>query len=466
MNLLLQAEHLAKLEAHNVALLGAIAANPSLRYQAAGMWTYLQESEAKLISLMSGGQPPDSAPGAIDMGPVLYLLHQLPSWVVETLNHFGMPATAITPAMISAWETILQGPGVVGSDGTLIAEQLWAVFDPGWAYAAFEYLLYQVGIKQKAGFATTPATIQAPSQPSLKIAIVGDWGTGLWADGSAAQCPSQAVMQHVQAANPDVVIHLGDVYYAGTAQGVLGLGSGEEIDRLVNVWPQFPLSFTLNSNHEMYDGGNGYFTKALTSPKFSAQRGTSYFAVEFGNWILFGLDSAYYDPSPLYMAGALNDANQIAFIKSFNLTGKQIMVVTHHNGLTTDGQAKTGLWNQVVTALGRAPDYWYWGHVHDGVVYSAQAASGSATGARCCGHSALPFGNAYSLHDASGNPIPQVLYYAHTPMSNPDPQQANRVLNGYAIVTLTQTSITEAFYDQSGTRAWSSLPAQQAAGSE
>jgi calcineurin-like phosphoesterase family protein len=454
----LRSEHRTRLEQRNVTLRAAAIANPALGTQATGVWMYLQQCEAKLITLMSGGQPPDSAPGDIDMGPVLYLLHQLPSWAVDTLNMLGMPPTAVTPAMIASWETVLSAAGVVGSDGTLVAEQLWATFDPGWAYAAFEYLIYYLGVEPKAPFATRPATIQLPNQPALKIAIVGDWGTGVWQDGSAVACPSAAVMAQIQAANPDVVIHLGDVYYAGTAEGVFGVLPGEETENLVDAWPDFPLSFTLNSNHEMYNGANGYFTKALTSAKFSKQNGTSYFALEYNDWILFGLDSSYYDPSPLYMQGALTDSNQIAFLQSFNLANKRIVVMTHHNGLRTDGQVQMGLWNQVVSALGRAPDYWYWGHVHNGIVYSAQSASGANTSGRCCGHGALPFGNAYELHDSEGNPVPQVDYYAHTPMSNPDTQQTNRVLNGYAIVTLTATSISEAFYDQSGALAWSSDP--------
>jgi 3',5'-cyclic AMP phosphodiesterase CpdA len=279
----------------------------------------------------------------------------------------------------------------------------------------------------------------------LKIALTGDWGTGIWNDHGQPQCPSQAVLQQIQAASPDVVIHLGDVYYAGT-QGF----PYEEENNLVNLWPNFKYSFTLNSNHEMYDGGNGYFKVALPSKKFANNK--SYFSIEFEDWLILGLDSAYYDPSLLYMDGALVDSNQIGFIKSFDLTGKKVMVLTHHNAITTDGQRKMGLWDNVVNALGRAPDYWYWGHIHNGIVYSPSSVAGSKTKVRCLGHGALPFGNGYALHDRSGNPIPQVLYYSHEPLPNPNhiSQLDNRVLNGYAVLTLAADSITEIFYDQNG----------------
>ena len=170
---------------------------------------------------------------------------------------------------------------------------------------------------------------------------------------------------------------------------------------------------------EMYDGGHGYFKVALaTNGPFSKQHGTSYFAIEFGNWVIFGLDTAYYDPSLLVMEGALVDPNQLGFIRSFNLVGKKVMVITHHNGLSVDGLKPTGLWSDLYKALGkRNPDYWYWGHVHNGVIYQ-QSATGT-TLARCIGHAALPFGNAYGLHDPTGNPIPSVVYYAHTPLGQP-----------------------------------------------
>lgn len=459
----LHREQMVHMEAHAAKLQTAISLNPSLTAQTTGVWTYLQESEAQLISLMDGGQPPVTAPGSIEMGPILYLLHQLPAVIVDPLKRLGMPPTAITPAMITAWETQLEGAGVVASDGTLFVTGTYAGLDPGWAYAAFEYVVYYLGIEKKAPFSKSPATVNLTGPSTLAIALTGDWGTGEWKDGSAPSCPSEFVMQQIQKASPNVVIHLGDVYYAGTQSGTLGLGPGEEASNFVDLWPNFPYSFTLNSNHEMYNGGNGYFNVALASEKFASQNKTSYFAIEFNDWLIFGLDSAYYDPSVLYMNGALVDQDQIGFIQSFDLTGKKVIVLTHHNGLTTDGQSQTGLWNNVVSALGQAPDYWYWGHVHDGIVYSSSSAAGSLTNARCTGHGALPFGNAYALNQ-SGSPIPEVLYYAHTPMPNPNVQQQNRVLNGYTVLTLTANSIVENFYDETGALAWPSQ-SMDAAGS-
>lgn len=61
----------------------------------------------------------------------------------------------------------------------------------------------------------------------------------------------------------------------------------------------------------------------------------------------------------LYKNGEVVDSNQIDFIKSFDITGKQVVVLTHHNAITADGQLKMSLWDNVSNALGRPPDYCY-----------------------------------------------------------------------------------------------------------
>jgi hypothetical protein len=138
---------------------------------------------------------------------------------------------------------------------------------------------------------------------------MGDWGTGTWADENSALCPSQLVSSAIKDLAPDIVIHLGDVYYHGSGD--------EEKTNLLDCWTGGSKgSFTLNSNHEMYDGAYGYFGTTLNNSIFNIQQGTSYFAITFKNWIIFGLDSAYNDKSRFYLDGTLNDNDQIDFIRS------------------------------------------------------------------------------------------------------------------------------------------------------
>src|SRR5271155_4907939 len=86
------------------------------------------------------------------------------------------------------------------------------------------------------------------------IALVGDWGTG--------QDPAIRVLKSIAAKNPDVIVHLGDIYYSGTQyeadnyflklfQTVFG-----RQDFAANTRPRI---FTMAGNHDMYSGGQGYY---------------------------------------------------------------------------------------------------------------------------------------------------------------------------------------------------------------
>jgi len=85
--------------------------------------------------------------------------------------------------------------------------------------------------------------------------------------------------------------------------------------------------------------------------------------------------------------------------------------------------------------------------VHNGIVYEQIDQKGSIpTKGRCCGHAAIPFGDAWGLQSRSGDTIPNILYYAHTP--DPELPGTTRVRNGYALVTLHgDGGFTEAFYE-------------------
>jgi hypothetical protein len=483
---------------------------------------YLQDSEQQLINLMSLPQLPPLAGGNIEFGLVLYGIHEyLPTWISDLF-----PKPQINDAMLKRWNDRLQQDGpVVMNDGTLVGYDLWEVMDRGWLFPFVLCLLHSsIGHKldlqvpiQPFGSNPYSATIQ---QDSLKIAMMGDWGTGIWNDNNT-QGPAAQIMQQIQGVGPDIVIHLGDVYYSGTSINLpFGVNAfmilvasmlnsshwegwnkvvydiTEETDRLVTPWwsPGLARSFTLNSNHEMYSGGNGYFPAVSAAP-FAQQNATSYFMLTFQDWVILGLDSAYFSPDYLYMDGRLQSAankSQVTWIQglvsSGKLTNKKVIVLTHHNGLTFDGFPVPGykplgadkplpnLYDDLSGALGRDPDYWYWGHIHNGIVYtrnvSLSPSKQTATLCRCLGHGALPFGSAYHwLENPSGQeekyplgktatgPNPKIAYYAQTPLQNPPPPAPplNRVKNGFTVLTLRAGSIKEEVYEQ-GTNApvWSS----------
>jgi hypothetical protein len=279
----------------------------------------------------------------------------------------------------------------------------------------------------------------------VKIAIAGDWGTR---NESSAR-----IGQNILANKPDITIHLGDVYYAG------------EIDQerqFVSDWPagansKYP-AFALNSNHEMYSGGQGYFRVALQSAKFSAQQRLSYFALELPKWVIVGLDSAYNAPHKvwqLYQTGNLNQV-QIDWIRGVaanaRASGKKIIALTHHHGLDVSGVMVPNFFDQMIDAFTvdaarRGPDYWYWGHVHGVLVFTPIQIPKQQVvlHPRCVGHGGVPYREFSSL-------APETLEWWETQHA-PEPE-SERLLNGFVLLTIKGDSLSEAFIDEFGHQRW------------
>jgi len=331
----------------------------------------------------------------------------------------------------------------VGPGGEIWGTGKYQNLDPGWTEAAAVWLENLVLGKHPFGD-STPQTISVPN--SVQIAMAGDWGTGDWRT-AANPAPSTDVRKHMAFLQPHLTIHLGDVYYAGT--------NDQEKHLLVDLWPKGSLgALTLNSNHEMYSGAKPYFQVALAANLFADQQQRSFFALENDNWVIVGLDSAYYSNAEgLYLDGALyaegGPQPQVDFLRSQAAKGKKVIVLTHHNGLTEDGSKPTALWSQVMSAFpeGGAPAYWYWGHVHAAVVYQPQTHGPTNVLCRCCGHGALPWGHALELANN-----PNVVWYENRLAKDPDIPQ--RVLNGFAVLYLDGPNINEVFYDENGGAAW------------
>src|ERR1051325_2294916 len=144
---------------------------------------YLQASETKLIRLMNNEHPSDSDPGATQYGMGLYLLDNTHP-VLRRLLDF--PKTQITLEMLKDWDDDVRGAGVIDYDGTMISTGKFGDLDAGWITALIFYIALKLGVTEVsswAPFGTTPAVI-TNTDDTVKIAIVGDWGTGPWTDGA------------------------------------------------------------------------------------------------------------------------------------------------------------------------------------------------------------------------------------------------------------------------------------------
>jgi hypothetical protein len=331
----------------------------------------------------------------------------------------------------------------VGPGGEIWGTGKYEELDAGWAESVAVWLENLISGKHPFN-PGPPAVITMPAQ--VTIALAGDWGTGDWRT-EANPAPSTDVASQIEFLQPHYNIHLGDVYYAGTTD--------EEQHLLIKLWPAGQLgALALNSNHEMYSGAKPYFQRALKNQLFSLQNGSSFFALENQDWVIVGLDSAYYtDAEGLYLEGSLSPPNrprlQVDFLRTQADKGKKVIVLTHHNGLSEDGMMETKLWSEVMSAFpqGSGPAYWYWGHVHAGVVYKPYGPVRVLC--RCCGHGGIPWGHAAILKDS-----PNIEWYENR--SAYDPEVSQRVLNGFALLKLDGPTLREIFYDENGGIAWQS----------
>ncbi len=79
-----------------------------------------------------------------------------------------------------------------------------------------------------------------------KVALIGDWGTG---DERA-----NALLRKVATFEPDLLIHLGDIYYSCTPAEANAF-----YDNCFSAFSKAPRVFTLCGNHDMYSGGAAYY---------------------------------------------------------------------------------------------------------------------------------------------------------------------------------------------------------------
>jgi len=339
--------------------------------------------------------------------------------------------SAIRTPLVTPHRNLLVGRDIIGFSQ-------YEDFDPRWVATLWNHIFRST---VPFAVATPPSVAVHPLQPKCTIAMAGDWGTG---DKSSLR-----IADAISAIQPTYTIHLGDVYYSGT--------EGEETDNLLAHWPTGTIaSFALNSNHEMYSGGNGYFNVALADEKFETQGEYSYFALANNDWVILGLDSAY-NATGFFQNGALNDA-QVDWINALAKSGtfqgpggrKKIVVLTHHQPIETTGEKNAALWDAVVGAFGQpGPDYWYWGHVHAVAAFKPiDVGGGVSMRGRLVGHGGVPYrsdGMTDFLDWAEPSDMPAELVTE---------DGVTRSRNGYALLALDGPKITEELYDEYGQRRW------------
>lgn len=208
----------------------------------------------------------------------------------------------------------------------------------------------------------------APVPDDLRLVLFADWATGLYG-APTIRDTIQSMPDRV-----DLLMHLGDSYYAGSQKEVQ--------QRLLGFWPKRDdaLSRALNGNHEMYAGGWAYFDEAL--PLF--KQDSSYFALQNAKWLFIALDTAHTD-----FDIDKEQADWLTAIVSTHGPDRKVMLFSHHQVFSQLDHQGTNLAKSVGSLLQqKAINYWYWGHEHRCVFYDAHETYGVV--ARCIGHGGMP----------------------------------------------------------------------------
>jgi hypothetical protein len=295
--------------------------------------------------------------------------------------------------------------------------------DPGWIEVVVAKIKLAFTGKAKFIVHKSITDFRNSLENTVKIALVGDWGGGNEA--------AKLVAHQIAAYSPDHVIHLGDVYYAGTNQEVK--------ERFLALWPAGRLSsFALNSNHEMYTGGKAYF--GTTLKKFGQT--ASYFSLGNKNVRFIGLDTGYVDHN-------LNK-EQVDWLGAQLKTGPDKTILLSHHQLfsafeggdpVTDPGSASGAalekWLKQFLDAGKIYA-WFWGHEHRCLVYD----SFKGTLARCVGHGCFPY-----------NVPPDPPDYPDVPVKwvNRRKQDNGEGMHGFALLTIDGSSIHADYIDQDGT---------------
>jgi hypothetical protein len=238
----------------------------------------------------------------------------------------------------------------------------------GWIRSVFDHV-----DRRQAHPMARPATAKPEPIPDVaRIAMTADWGTGLYGAPKIAE-------QMRKVGGYELLMHLGDVYYSGTEEEVQ--------ERFLDMWPRDAGKRTIavNSNHEMYSGGFGYFKLAL--PAIGQK--SSYLAFENRQWLLVVLDTAYVDHDL--------DNEQVAWLnlvlkqsrEANNGQAKKLALFSHQQLFSRLDHQGPKLQNALRHLLNaHAITVWYWGHEHQCVVYDQHPAWGLL--GRCLGNGGIP----------------------------------------------------------------------------
>lgn len=323
----------------------------------------------------------------------------------------------------SLWRQIAEARlrGDAAELARLEAEKDFGSCDPRYAEAVEKYVEYFKLRRQPIPYISPQGSDFAvePIANDCKIVLMGDWGTG--------QEPAKTVLERIKVRDPDIIIHLGDIYYSGTNYEAENYFLKLFRDVFNDVGRNSrPRILTMAGNHDMYAGGSGYYWLLQ-----QLGQSASYFCLQNRNWRFIAVDTGYNDHDPLAVsttATRLQD-KELGWLRAQmeRANGASTILLSHHplfsafediNGKPVNEQ----LLLQVHDLLPRITA-WFWAHEHNLVIYKEYL----NIHARLVGHGAFPVGVEETSPAKHGIPFHQEVLLGNDGIC---------FNHGYAVITL------------------------------
>lgn len=304
---------------------------------------------------------------------------------------------------------------------------------------------------------------------NAKVAIIGDWGTGL--------PDAEALLQNIiEEEKPDALIHLGDIYYSGTIEESKK-NFLDVIRRVFKGTKHKCRIFNLAGNHDYYAFGEGFYEilPQLNKDFPNSTQQASYFSLrtDDGNWQLLGIDTGYNDGN-LALVASTTVASKISesglnWLKSegpdlrvsekvwvanqlSKHTGKTILL-SHHQLFSAHEKLSNSTnkpyLNSRLDALFR-PYFpkiaaWFWGHEHCLVLFEDNLLD--LKKGRLIGCSAFQDNVNKNEDDAYFNRTHNDIRYLDAPNTPKLRKEKGYYYHGYAVIHFEGENATTKYYD-------------------
>jgi hypothetical protein len=225
--------------------------------------------------------------------------------------------------------------------------------------------------------------IEDPIPSGARVALIGDWGTGL---PDARLLLAQLLLQ----VRPAVLIHIGDVYYSGTP-AEFQRNFTMILEQVLEGHPELgpgPRVYAIPGNHDYYAGGAPFYSLIDNLNAESARQSSSYFSLrtEDGAFQLLGMDTGFNDRAPgvafnsAYTA-PMPQASEVDWLhdKLESFEGQTVLLSHHqafsaHSPLNGPDSGQPPHLNKPLTDA-FAPHLpkvaaWFWGHEHNLMVFN------------------------------------------------------------------------------------------------